>query len=340
MDESKPKIFLDSTRRFGVEIEINSFDGEDRPAVKGAMPDGIHYVGNIVHKASSDKVLIHKWGHDHYNDGWVIKPDGSCGMEICTPVYKGWMGVKKTCKVVECLSNDPKIQADHRCSVHVHVDVSDLSVDQIASVISWWIKSETVFMDSVPPRRKRNRYCQHIGLNDLFEHDTAINSEMMIRRLGQCKYGSINTYHMRNGKRMSMEFRIMDNECCTNPFSVKNWVRLVVYFVEVASKRAIPEQYQEGNAWTGLAWLDPEEVFELLSFDGRAELSSGLEQVRNWFLGRLLRNTSQTGLPGVMSDLARRVAYSQVKDLVVKLGVNTNPPTDLTYALYDDKFRV
>ena len=101
--DSKEYLCLNSLRRYGVEIEVNSFDGLPRPLgwEDGNLPEGIYYVGNLVKKITNERVLIHKWGNDHYNDSWVVKPDSSCGMEICTPVLKGWHGLMRTCRSEE-----------------------------------------------------------------------------------------------------------------------------------------------------------------------------------------------------------------------------------------------
>lgn len=340
MDEKKPYLALTYCRRFGTEIEVNAFDNRNRPLVENALPEGIQYVGTQVNKTLGEKVLIHKWGHDHNNDVWIVKPDSSCGMEVCSPVSKGWYGLKRICQVIDMLGGDSKIKSDSRCSLHVHTDVSDLSTEQLGAVISWWIKSEPVFLDSVPPQRKRNRYCQFLGLCELFEHDGVYGLETLIKRLGTAKYGTLNTYHLKAGKRQTIEFRIMENECCQNPYMAKNWIRLILHFIEMACLKGIPRVYEDGNPWTGYCWLDPKEVFQLLGFDGSYELSPGLEQVKSWFLSRLLKYAARTGLPGVMSDPARKMAYTQYKDILLDSGVSVATPTDIGEAIYGDNFRV
>lgn len=340
MEEKKQSLSLAYMRRFGTEIEINAFDGRSRPLIEENLPEGAHYVGSRVHEATGEKVLLHKWGHDHNNDLWIIKPDSSCGMEVCSPVSKGWYGLKKICQVIDALRNEPKVTADNRCSLHVHVDVSDLTADQLAAVLSWWIKCETVFLDSVPASRKRNRYCQFLGLCDMFEHDGTYNLEALVKRLGTSKYGTLNTYHFKAGKRQTIEFRIMENECCLNSYMAKNWIRLLIHFVEMAAKKGMPKAYEEGDPWTGYCWLDPKEVFELLGLDGSYELSLGLQQVKSWFLGRLLKNAPRSGLSGVMSSEGRSVAYSQYKDIVLESQESISIPNDIEEAIYGENFKV
>lgn len=331
------KLSITSLRRFGAEIEINAFDLLNRPLgySEGKLPAGIHYVGNLVHKTTNSNVTIHKWGNDHYNDNWVIKPDASCGMEVCTPVLKGWKGVLEVCRVVDAFKNDSKITADSRCSFHVHVDVSNLSEEQLAAVLSWWIKCEPVFMDSVPYGRKKNQYCQFIGLTDLLNvEDGLLYPSGLISRLGACKYYTINTYHYVNKKRKTIEFRIMESQCCRNSLMAKNWIRLLLHFVEMAVKNGLPSDYTKGDKWSGYCWLDPNDVFEFLGFDD--EISDGLQQIRDWFINRLVQNVVDIK-DGIFSSIGRSFAINEICDLRKKFeSVNL----DFEDEIYSNKFRI
>jgi len=343
MDSPKENLNLNYVRRFGVEIEINSFDGRNRPIgyEDGVLPEGIHYIGNLVQKLSEEKVLIHKWGNDHHNDVWIVKPDGSCGMEVCTPVMKGWNGVVRTCRVIDGFSKDLKIESDTRCSFHVHVDVSDLTEPQLASVISWWIKCEPVFLDSVPARRKKNQYCQFLGEMDIFDdiEDGLMPAELLLKRVGHCKYYTINTFHYQNKKRKTIEFRIMDNACCLDPWMAKNWIRMVLHFVERAAARGLPAPFEMGNKWSGYCWLDPFDVFDFLGFTpGQYEISPGLQQVRSWFVSRLHSQSKNTGLRGVMSDKGRRISHSQIDELYANLVPQEAALSE--EEIYSENFRI
>lgn len=341
MDNMKDYLSLNSYRRFGTEIEINAFDGRNRPIgwQDGKLPEGIHYVGHLVKKITNDRVLIHKWGNDHHNNCWIVKPDSSCGMEVCSPVYKGWWGVKQVCRVIEGMAHDPRIKADHRCSLHIHVDVGDMTTENLGAVIGWWLKCEPVFMDAMPALRKRNRYCQYLGATDMFDAEVVLLPEVLIRKLGYCKYYSLNTYHLKNGKRPTIEFRTMDHESCLDPCLAKNWIRLILHFIERAVQYGVPKEYKEDDPWTGYAWLDPKDVWQFLGFDSeRYELSPGLVQVRNWFVQRMLVNCL-SNLPGILSEKARCLAYTQIQNIALQFETNVLRRYTVD-ELYSDKFRV
>jgi hypothetical protein len=334
-------------RRFGIEIEVNAFDGKGGPYTKEKPPAGIHAVGNIPPKVLGEYCEVRTWGPTHWdktNGCWIVKPDGSCGMELCSPVSKGWHDLKNCCLVVDAIRDDKRITADRRCSLHVHVDVSDCSKEQIANIITYWIKCEPVFMDSVPDVRKNSRYCQFIGLWDWLKPETVLNAEELIRIIGNQKYLSINTWHLCKGSRATMEFRIGESAICRDSYLLKNWVRLVIHFVEMAKKRGHTTKYTPGDPWSSWCWLDPKDVFNLLGFDG--PLSPGMKQVRNWFLARLVGHQG-TLRYGIQSKAGRRIANTQVYDLVHKymqeeglvLEEALNPP-DREEAVYGKIYRV
>lgn len=330
-------------RRFGVEIEINAFDRRDFKKFplnlkSGELPQGIHYVADLVMKTLKKPVHVGKWHHTHNNyNEWIIKPDSSCGIEVCSPATKGWTGLKDIQTVITALSEDEKVPIDERCSFHVHVNVNDsvhLQVSpegfgrrvnhersmKLASIIAHWIKCEPVFMDSVPEDRKRSRFCQCIGMSDLFEHSTEIDPQTLIGRLGSHKYYTLNTYHLNKGKRNTIEFRIIERDGCRDAYLAKNWIRLLVHFVEMTRLLPFPNQFIKGDKWSSLLWLDPRDVMGILGFIGNEYvLSKGMEQTRNWFLARMVSNL-KSDLPGVWCEEARGFAYEQVGEIITELG--------------------
>lgn len=300
-------------RRFGIELEINAFDGRNRPPEGNNLPTGIDHVACVVSLSDPTNVDIKGYEHTDNNDSWVIKPDSSCGMEICTPIFKGWNGLKKVCNVVYALGQDPKIKVDERCSVHVHVEIADLNHDDMAKVISWWLKCEPVFMDSVPTNRKRNRYCQFMGMTNLVQHDSKYRGMELIKRVGNVKYYSLNTNQFVRNGRKTLEFRIIEGNGCKDPYLIKNWIRLLIHFVEM-TKHEYPVEYEKGNQWSGLCWLDVEDVLKVLGFDGSYTLSPGLQETRNWFLARLQKYMAKD-----VDEGPRFYAYKELQNIIEKL---------------------
>ncbi len=304
-------------RRFGAELEINAFDGKNRPDPPAILPSGIDEVGDLVSDTLNTPATVMTWHHTHNNENWIIKPDSSCGMEVCSPILKGWNGLSDVVRLSKQFREHDKIQSDGRCSFHIHVNIYDCSPAETASIVAHWIKCEMVFMDSVPPNRKRSRYCQVAGLSDLFNLKERISSRTILEKMGNSKYFSLNNFHYSKEKRATIEFRIAENEACTDPFFVKNWTRLVTHFCDRAKLLPIPGRYEPGNPWSSFCWLDPKDVFTLLGFAPKQyDLSPALQQTRNWFLARLKKYTYNTGLPGVFSNVGRKHAWAELQDLL------------------------
>lgn len=279
-------------RRFGAEIEVNSFDGMNRPAdhERGAMPEGMAAIAEMVQAVCRDKVMLQKWGNNHNIQSWVLKPDSSCGIEICTPVLKGMRGIKSMCEVVRALNMDGRVVADGRCSFHVHVDVHDMTPMEVANVLTWWIKMEYALMRMVPTHRNRNRYCQMLSLSDMFRDlsDPMYGPGDLISLAGQHKYLSANTYHMSSSKRHTIEFRIMDSSACMNWQDAKNYVVFLLHFVERMSRMRVPEY--TGDPMTGYAWLDVGDAMAALGLRDGKGLSEGMSEMRRWLAGRMSHN--------------------------------------------------
>jgi hypothetical protein len=343
MDEQNSKVLtFNSNRRFGVELEILAFDKKNRPTEE-KMPKGTDYVVNLVKKNVEENVESRAYEHTKDNSCWVIKPDSSCGLEICTPPLKGWKGIKKVCQVVEAFGKDPKIEVDKRCSVHVHVEVSDLSEEQIGTVIAYWIKCEPIFMDLVPQIRKRNRYCQLMGMTNLFNPESTYTARNLINKVGEVKYFSMNTNQLKDGKRNTIEFRIIEGEGCKNPYLIKNWLRLLLHFVEITSNMQMPPPYKSNDQWSSLLWLDTRDVFKLLGFEiDQFNLSKGLTQTRDWMVARLLqymypdieqgpRCRAYKELLEYIEDLSKKGYYLNKEENLL--------PKNLEESLYEESLR-
>lgn len=290
-----PKLSFQSTRRFGVEIELNSEDRRDfkeRPLniMAKELPLGIFYIGQKILEISNKKE-VRVWKHHltHNNSIWVLKPDSSCGIEVCSPILKGYSGIKEICNLIEAFGKDDKVNIDSRCSLHTHFNVHNLTNEQVAAICVWWVKCESVLLDSMPAVRKRNRHCQVIGLFDVFEHNEYIAPAVVLQKLGMHKYWTANTFHFHYNRRPTIEFRIGEWSLCKDAESSYYWLVLLHHFVARSLSMGLPGHY-DGNPWNGYLWLDPDDVLKFLGFSGEYELDETLEKTRVWFINRLKTN--------------------------------------------------
>jgi hypothetical protein len=306
-------------RKFGVEIELNSFDQRDfkkYPLGKNEYPSGIDYVCSLI-KNLGFMVRIDGWHQTHNNFDWVCKSDSSCGMEICSPASDN---LESVLKLIDVLSKDSYIKIDNRCSFHVHFDISDCiskkgyqddfyNSTKLASILSWWVKCEPVFFDSIPDHRKFNKYCQCIGISEIFKADEKPDYFNVIQKLGSSKYFSCNVYHLCKGSRPTIEFRLAEESACVDPIFAKNWVVLLSRFIEQAVSAGVPDSY---------CWLDTKQVFEFLGFN--KNLSFEEKELRYWFLNRILKNIKSNVTH--WNYKLRRIAILESEDILRDLQLD------------------
>lgn len=234
--------------RFGVEIELDATDGRDfaaRPLAYGEMPAGHEKVVSIV-RGLGMNIQSHGWRHNHNNSVWICKPDSSCGMELCSPVMDE-SEISDLVRVMDAMATDVALTSGPQCSLHVHVDVSDLiegipeSSGSLCSVLAWWVKCEPFMMDSVPESRRNNRFCKCIGLTDLFDHEEKVVPCLAVSKLRD-KYLSLNTHHLVARKRNSIEFRLLEGT--KDSSLVRSWISFILNFVKRAATAGAPDNYR------------------------------------------------------------------------------------------------
>lgn len=260
--------------KFGVEIELKSLDNRDfsiRPLVRGEEPHGISKVAKIVSEIGV-KVDIRGWEHNHDNETWICKPDSSCGIELCSPVFERG-NFQELTQVLNALQKHPEIKIDDRCSFHVHIGITSGDLVCFASPLAWWIKCEHLFVDSVPRHRKQNKYCRFIGKTSLFNDFELVLPDIIIGKLSD-KYLTANSFHFFNKKRSSLEFRLCEGT--KDPSVALNWIDVILNFVDRAIHKGLPEDYR---------WMTVKEIFDFLDFDSVNKIC-----LKKWLAERLLKN--------------------------------------------------
>jgi hypothetical protein len=114
--------------RFGVEIECK-------------MPAGRRFAAGQYHRGRQIPALG-EWSAA----GWNAQLDGSVhgGLEVVSPVLSGEEGLFQVWAVVEYLAS-VGTQVDRECGLHVHVDASKLTRDQVSAVQREFLKVERAF---------------------------------------------------------------------------------------------------------------------------------------------------------------------------------------------------
>ncbi len=254
-------------RRFGVELEFNSMD--NKLPEGDFLPSGMLDIAEILKNELNEKIYVCNWHTTVNNDYWLVKPDSSCGFEICTPILKGFGDLKKLKNVISAVRKYNKIKSDRRCSFHVHFELSSTDDSYLANIITWWIRCELFFFLMVPNHRKESNYSQILSLSPLFFNNNFKNDFIFDYSLASYikdyKFYSINLYHFKKSNRKTMEFRIMDYSACLNEDYACYWILLLDKFLESCDKNNLV--FNGMVKKEDLKWLEIEDVFKFLNIN-------------------------------------------------------------------------
>lgn len=285
-----------TTRKFGVEVEMGNEVSKRK----------ILYA---IKRNSFFKVKTARYEPSINNDYWHIKDDSSCGalgwegkpgVEVASPVGEGYIDLTHICNVFSSLS-EIGCKVNKNCGIHVHVDVSDFSYEEVVAVMAYWIKIEHRFSHALPFNRINNEYTCY--MQDNTKNENLVNFER--RRLYSpgdlwdqfCpdmskiwEYVERNTnlniinYALALGEgyeKRTLEFRWPESSLSRR--NIVNWIRLFVNFVENAGSLPMPKD------------LKPVGIDEMLNILGLGHndkfllLSPGLKETKTWFLERMIK---------------------------------------------------
>jgi hypothetical protein len=229
-----PKQFLPPGQRYGIELELTS----------------------MKEKEDICEALRHHLGHSI--DSWKLERDTSiecsrnqpnCNkFELVSPKLQGEEGLSRISEVLRTLrQNDVDIKINKSMGFHVHVEVADLSQQQLNRVCQNFVNFEDVFDSLVPPSRRSgseesNRYFrsnanalpwtsnrQRHGLLRIC-HNIVVLANVM--NPGG-RYYKLNLQNLVTKKQETLEFR--QHSSTTDFAKISNWIRLCIQFV-ISSK--------------------------------------------------------------------------------------------------------
>jgi len=231
-------------QRFGIELEYNSFSDNSE---ENKLPSGILEAADILREALNKTIYVSTWHTTVGNDYWVIKPDSSCGFEVCSPILKNNNDISDLKKVIQSLRKKGKFISDKRCSFHVHFELKETSNEYLSNLIISWVRLELFFFSLLPNYRKQTNYAQMLSLSPLFFcnkdlNNFKLNQEMVVNFIKEYKFYSINLYHFKKSNRNTIEFRVMDSSACLNEDYAIYWIYLLNKFMKACSVNNYFEQ--------------------------------------------------------------------------------------------------
>lgn len=164
-------------------------------------------------------------------DGWEVKPDGSLrnGLEYVTRGSVSPEGVKTALTVLSKHLSVSSVRNSIRCSTHVHVNVQDLSLKQIATVMTAYYIVEPLLVEFCGVERKGNLFALR-----LLDSAAPLNRFMQAAKRGSLqplgnddiRYAALNLTSLpRFG---TLEYRTMRG-IDKDPSEVLPWVDLLVH---------------------------------------------------------------------------------------------------------------
>lgn len=175
-----------------------------------------------------------------YSNAWKITTDGSLldvtgfyGMELVSPILdtdkpEDLRMVRKVCEVLQAMGST----VNSSCGLHVHVDGTELSVEEIKTIFHRYTKFERVIDLMVPSnRRGDNVYYTKGGTNVAQIVDGCQTKEALMRAMTN-RYYKVNLCALqRHG---TIEFR--QHSGSINPTTILNWVEFITSFVKASAK--------------------------------------------------------------------------------------------------------
>lgn len=299
-------------RTFGVELEVSN-----------TVPK--YKIKNAIKAVSKWPVKTLGWGYSVDNSEWEIKDDSTCGpagasgpkgYEIASFVGSCKDQLQHIADVADHLRKK-KVEVTDFCGLHIHAWAGGLSVEQVAVIAAYWMKMETFLSMVVPPRRRSNEFCRHLGqkakwhINRTQRHEAGafwdlIKPEDLSPFDNQDRRATLNLVNFARGiwyplghRRKTLELRWPEGTL--NGRNVLNWTRLFLHFIETCKDRSMPDDLLQADMPQALAYLGLHHENNCFYI-----LSEELMEVKTWLLERLIREMEFNGAYWYGSTTARR----------------------------------
>lgn len=275
-------------RAFGIEIEMNPNKTQN-------------FIAEVVKKLDNKhNIKITNYAKSNYVSSWHVKFDRTCGYtnssggwELTSYKGKNRQDLHKFGLVAQALNLEGIVINDN-CGFHIHVEVKDLTKENIATIVAYWMKMENVIKHIVPASRVNNVFCQFLksfyDIKKINECKTSLEFWKLIkmkapytnvhRRLALNLVNLYEAIDKNTTKRRTLELRLP--ECSLHYYNVVNWVRFFLTFIETTSKMPFPKDLND---------ITLDESFSLIGVRDINKdayiLDSDLYATLNWFLKRV-----------------------------------------------------
>jgi hypothetical protein len=210
--------------KFGIEIEFYS---------PKTMTETAKFLRKKIRGIAVDEYSSSSWRF--VRDASLHEVDGFNGMELVSPILDTDKAtnarmLRKICAALQELGG----MVNTHCGLHVHIDASNLSVEQIKTVFHRYTKFENVIDLMVPMnRRGAHTYYSKGGTNIVDDVERCQTTEALMHVQGD-RYYKVNLCALqRHG---TIEFR--QHSGSINGDTILNWVEFLSSFIEASKGSA------------------------------------------------------------------------------------------------------
>jgi len=161
--------------------------------------------------------------------------------ELVSPILSGEAGLTECSHMVKALTDISAIQVNKSMGFHVHINVKDLTVEELVQVCQTFVQYESV-MDTFMPSSRRtgstesNNYFQSHQTICLKSLDACRTMDQLcdVMNPNKDRYYKLNLQNLKTGRQPTLEFR--QHPTTSNADLVLSWVRLCMSLVYNTAK--------------------------------------------------------------------------------------------------------
>jgi len=171
---------------------------------------------------------------------WDVKRDGSCGYEFASPILRGEAGIFDAKLAVEKIREVCPNAVNRNCGIHVTIDMSDFSEEDLIRLVVAYLKSQEHFYGQCNSTRQDNRYCKRNPTVNLAQILKCTSAAKAIDLAGGWRNHD-DRYHGLNFTRVFsrkvVEFRMLESSVDIR--KVGAWIHTCVGFVDGVKKLGV-----------------------------------------------------------------------------------------------------
>ncbi len=226
-------------RKFGVEIENTASTQRAARAIATTTDVPVQNYGSGPRRTHNGPAL---------QSAWKVVYDGSVGggSEAVSPPLTSTESINKVCKAIRSTGGS----VSRACGLHVHVDATDLTGEQIGRLVRIWSAAEDSIMSTLPHSRRNTYYSRNVAdsirRQPKWWNGTALDKGRVASLLSSYRYVSLNLHALR--KHNTVEFRC--HSASLNGAKISRWVALCVAMVERAKYNDLSCVITPETEWT------------------------------------------------------------------------------------------